>query len=84
MNCPNCNKISVCFCKSCKARRNMPRFRTEKAKGNYVMCPYCKVVFHSDAILDLERSERNKNNLDTMDGASGLVTKMLESKKSAP
>lgn len=81
MNCPACNKHSVCFCKSCKERRNMPRFRTEKAKGNYVMCPYCKVVFHFDALESLEWEERNKSNLDRMDGASGIITSMLETKR---
>lgn len=77
MNCPTCNKYSVCFCKSCKKRRNMPRFRAEKSKGDYIKCPYCKVLIHSDTLLDLEWADRNKSNLDTMDGAYGLVTKML-------
>ena len=56
MNCPKCNNPMLCGCKSCRSRRKMPRFRSEKfvLKGDFIKCGYCRTVFHPDQLLDAE------------------------------
>lgn len=61
MNCPNCKKHSVCFCKSCKARRNMPVLRSERTvKPQHLKCPYCKSTFDIDYLEELAWEEYKK------------------------
>lgn len=63
MNCPNCKKKSVCFCGSCKARRNMPKQRSERViQPQHLKCPYCKEVFDIDYLECLEWEEYKKIN----------------------
>ena len=58
MNCPNCNKTSVCFCSNCKKRRNMPKQRAERVvAGEGLKCPYCKTAFNISYLEDLEYEE---------------------------
>ena len=61
MNCPKCNKQSRCFCKSCKARSKLPSQRAEKAKGDFVKCPYCRTWFHFDYIENHEYEIKIQN-----------------------
>ena len=65
MNCPKCNKQSRCFCKSCKARSKLPRQRAEKAKGDFVQCPYCRTWFHFDYIENYEYEIKIQNDSKT-------------------
>ena len=58
MICPGCDKISLCGCKSCKKRmkNKIPLLRTYKfvKSGEFAKCPYCREIFHPDALLDKE------------------------------
>lgn len=58
MRCPNCKKVSLCGCKSCKGRRKgtMPLQRTEKLsrKLDGLKCPYCKAEYHLGYLEDLD------------------------------
>lgn len=70
--CPNCNKFSLCGCKSCKSRNKgrVGRKRTQKFinlpnSDSLIQCPYCRVKMHPDAWLDQEyllRSNQIKDN----------------------
>lgn len=61
MKCPKCTKISLCFCKSCKARYRMPRLRREKISDEQtVQCPYCREKFTMD-YLEYEAYKEYKN-----------------------
>lgn len=47
--CPNCNKHSRCGCKSCEKREGKYEpIRPHKLKGDFIICPYCRVKFHYD------------------------------------
>jgi hypothetical protein len=65
--CPNCNKESLCSCRSCKQRRSgtMPRIRTHSFKSNPdgIKCPYCRVTRHPDQWLDAEWKAMKENEL---------------------
>lgn len=53
--CPNCNKKSFCGCKSCKPRKRMSPIRNQKfVNGDFIKCPYCRVVDHVDEWLNAE------------------------------
>lgn len=59
--CPNCNKNSLCGCKSCKSRNKgkIKGLRTQKFVNDpegdsLIKCPYCRVKLHLDVWLDHE------------------------------
>lgn len=68
MKCPNCEKISICSCSNCKARRNLPRHRSYKFNNSNesIICPYCKSSFYIGYLEDLAMKEYNLENAITI------------------
>jgi len=54
MKCPKCKSKHYCGCKSCKPRKGMHRLRSNKMKGDFITCAYCRTKSHFDAWLDAE------------------------------
>ena len=65
LTCPECGKISVCPCKTCKGLRekeNITEFREYQrdADGETVICPYCG--FKENLTYWYSQAERNNKN----------------------
>ncbi len=52
LTCPNCGRVSVCPCESCRNQRrvyNVTKFKEfEWIDGEFVKCPYCGFKEHID------------------------------------